>query len=156
MPDPARHGGLRRRMVAWAAGLCLVSTAAQAQFTTVPAPVTVAATPSMAESAPEYKRDVARHLYAAYASRIFKGKLRPLLYGVMITETAIDADGHVLEVAVVRPPAAPEVGPWVVQLIKRASPMPAPGRIGSTRVLEIWLVDRSGQFQLDTLTEGQL
>jgi hypothetical protein len=28
-------------------------------------------------------------------------------------------------------------------------------RLGSTKYLDIWLVDKSGRFQLDTLTEGQ-
>lgn len=144
------------RALAAVAGLWLAAGSAQAQFNMVPAPAAAAPAPSVAESSPDYKRDVARHLYAAYASRIWKGKLKPLLHGVMITETVVGADGGVLEVVVIRPPAAPEIGPWVVQLIKRASPWPAPSRLGPTRVLEIWLVDKSGKFQLDTLTEGQL
>ena len=43
-------------------------------------------------------------------------------------------------------------------MIKRAAPFPAPAMLvgGSTvRYLEIWLVDKSGLFQIDTLTEGQ-
>jgi len=28
--------------------------------------------------------------------------------------------------------------------------------MGGTRYTDIWLVDKSGRFQLDTLTEGQL
>ena len=32
---------------------------------------------------------------------------------------------------------------------------PAPAKLGSVRYTEIWLVDKSGRFQLDTLTEGQ-
>jgi hypothetical protein len=121
----------------------------------VPAPEATAAA-SAAASPLEYKRDAARHLYAAYPTRIFQGKLRPLLHGIMITETRLDAQGRVIDVAVIRPPAAAEVRPWVIEMIKRASPFPAPTRLGATRVMEIWLVDKSGQFQLDTLTEGQL
>lgn len=33
--------------------------------------------------------------------------------------------------------------------------MPAPRRMGGTRYFEVWLVDKSGRFQLDSLTEGQ-
>jgi hypothetical protein len=40
-------------------------------------------------------------------------------------------------------------------MIKKASPFPAPARMGSVRYTDIWLVDKSGRFQLDTLTEGQ-
>lgn len=148
---------LRRSVVSvlWTALTLGVAMPAAAQFTMVPTPAASAA-PSSATSVADYKREAAHHVYAAYASRIYKGKLRPLLHGIMITETHIDAQGHVTGVAVIRKPAAAEVGPWVTQLIQRASPFPAPSRLGATRVVEIWLVDKSGQFQLDTLTEGQL
>lgn len=127
-----------------------------AQFNMVPLP-TLEAPPgaSAAETAGEYRHDAARHLYAAYASRIFKGKLPPLLFGVMITETQLGPSGEVLDVKVLRRPAAEEVGPWAVQMIRRAAPFPAPAKLGATRVQEIWLVHKSGQFQLDALTEGQ-
>jgi len=47
------------------------------------------------------------------------------------------------------------VAPWIIELIKRASPFPAPQKMGSVRYVDVWLVDKGGQFQLDTLTEGQ-
>jgi protein TonB len=34
--------------------------------------------------------------------------------------------------------------------------LPPPVRMGRVRFIEIWLVDRSGRFQVDSLTEGQL
>ena len=75
----------------------------------------------------------------------------------MVTETEIDARGKVLNVRVVRQPAsAREVTPWVVSMIRRASPLPPPARIGRVKFVEIWLVDKSGQFQVHSLTEGQL
>ncbi|GAB4042648.1 MAG: hypothetical protein Fur0014_14960 [Rubrivivax sp.] len=140
----------------FAIALLLAAGGAQAQFAMVPAPLTDA-TPvvSQAETSQDYKKDFAQHIYRAYPMRIYKGKLPPLLYGVMMTETQIDAQGAVVDVTVRRPPAAKEVGPWIVQLIKRASPYPVPAKMGGTTVTEIWLVDKSGQFQLDTLTEGQ-
>ena len=49
-----------------------------------------------------------------------------------------------------------EVGPWAVEMIKQASPFPAPARMGGVKYTEIWLVHKTGRFQLDTLTEGQL
>ena len=54
-------------------------------------------------------------------------------------------------------PAADEVAPWVVSMIRNAGPFPAPANVGTSNVryFEIWLVDRSGQFQVDSLTEGQ-
>ena len=54
------------------------------------------------------------------------------------------------------PSHAPEVTARVRDLIRKASPLPAPARLGTVRYTDTWLVDKSGKFQLDTLTEGQL
>ena len=102
--------------------------------------------------------DASRHLYATFPTRVHKGTLPPMMYAVMITEAEVDAAGQVLNVKVVRPPAAAkEVTPWVVSLIRRASPFPAPVKMaGGVAVWrEIWLVDKTGTFQVDALTEGQ-
>ena len=155
-----RPSALLRRLACQMACLvaCLVAGTAQAQFAMVPTPL-VAAAPrdSAAEIEKEYRIDAAKHLYASYPSRIFRGRLPPLLYSVMVVETEIDATGQVLSVTVVRKPAADEVAPWVVAMIRRAAPFPPPVRMpgGSVRYLDIWLVDKSGLFQVDTLTEGQ-
>ena len=139
------------------AGLLLAGQGALAQYSMVPAPLVASAPrPSAAEIEKEYRIDAARHLYAAYPMRVYRGKLPPLLYSVMAVETEIDGSGAVVSVNVVRKPAADEVAPWVVAMIKRAGPFPAPAKVGTTvRYFDIWLVDKSGLFQIDTLTEGQ-
>jgi hypothetical protein len=53
------------------------------------------------------------------------------------------------------PSHAPDVTVAVVEMIKRAGPLPAPTRLGGARFTEIWLVHKDGRFQLDALTEGQ-
>jgi len=142
------------------AGVCLALAAAgaQAQFTMVPSTALGGPpAPSQADNEPGYRKDAARHVYASYPMRIHKGKLPPLMYAVMITDTEIDAAGQVVDVKVARPPAAAtEVTPWVTALIRRASPFPAPVKLaGNVTYREIWLVDRTGMFQVDSLTEGQ-
>jgi hypothetical protein len=141
----------------FAAALLLAASAAQAQFSMVPAPVLPGAPrESAAEIEKEYRIDAARHIYAAYPSRIMRGKLPPLMYAMMITETEIDATGNIVNVVVVREPAAAkEVTPWVVAVIRRAGPFPAPVKMGGVKYFEVWAVDKSGLFQLDTLSEGQ-
>ena len=133
----------------------LVAAPALAQFKTTPPVAGALKRPSPAETALEYRSDGARHLYAAYGKQIHKGKMPPLLYGIAIIETEIAANGDVRSVRVVRQPAAAEVGPWAVEMIHKASPFPPPERMGAVKYTEIWLVDKSGRFQLDTLTEGQ-
>jgi protein TonB len=148
--------GWWRALVACAA--LLAPPGAMAQFSMVPAPlVTGTPRPSAAEIETEYRIDAARHIYAAYPMRIYRGKLPPLLYGIMMVETELDASGQVLNVSVVRKPAADVVAPWVLAMVRRASPYPAPAALpgGTVRFTETWFVDKSGLFQLHSLTEGQ-
>jgi protein TonB len=116
-----------------------------------------AASVSLAATPKAYRVDGAKHLYAVYADRIFKGKLPPLMHAIVITEVELDSAGNVRGIEMVRVPKhAPEVVVAVREMIRAASPLPAPQRMGGTRYTDIWLVDKSGRFQLDTLTEGQL
>ena len=146
---------------AWVAAAVLLGAAfsGHAQFAQVPAPSTPPApVTSEAEDASAYRIDAARHLYASFPTRVHKGKLPPMMYAVMITEIEVDAAGQVTNVKVVRPPAAAkEVTPWVLSLIRRAAPYPTPIKMaGGVAVWrEIWLVDKTGTFQVDALTEGQ-
>jgi outer membrane biosynthesis protein TonB len=112
---------------------------------------------SAATSEKAYRLDGARALYAAYPDSIYKGKLPPLIHAVVVVETELDAKGNVRDVRMIRAPShAPDVTARVREMIRKASPLPAPARMGGVKYTDIWLVDKSGRFQLDTLTEGQL
>jgi protein TonB len=104
-----------------------------------------------------YRMDAARHIYASYSSRIYKGRLPPLIHGVVVVETTVDSTGHPRKIKLVRGPShAPDVSAAVIEMIKRAGPLPAPARFtGPVSFIEIWLVHKDGRFQLDALTEGQ-
>jgi periplasmic protein TonB len=140
-----------------AAALLLATAAAQAQFSMVPNPTCKAPEPSKQEVEQEFRLDAARHLYACFPMRVYRGKLPPLLYGVMMVETELDNTGNVVNVHVVRKPAADEVAPWIIAIIKRAAPFPAPEKFagGTLKYTETYFVDKSGLFQTFSLTEGQ-
>jgi len=111
---------------------------------------------STADNARAYRMDAARHIYAAYPDKIYKGKLPPLVHAIVVLEMELDANGQLRRIDLIRVPThAPEVTAAVTSMIQSASPMPAPMRMGGARFTEIWLVDKSGRFQLDALTEGQ-
>jgi protein TonB len=141
---------------ALAAFVLCAADAASAQFAMAPSPTPSSALkPSAAQTAKAYRGDGAKHLYTVYRQHIYKGRMPPLLYGIAVVETEIDENGQILDVNVIRKPAAPEVGPWVVEMIKKSGPFPPPARMGRVKYLDVWLVHKSGKFQLDTLTEGQ-
>jgi hypothetical protein len=158
-PFLRRFGRAWLALASCVAGL-FAAGAAQAQFAMVPAPLIQGAPrESVAEVEQEYRIDAARHIYAAYPMRVYRGKLPPLLYGAMMVETEIDATGQIVSLSVIRKPAADEVAPWVLAMIRRAAPFPAPTKLAApgatTKFLETWFVDRSGLFQVMSLTEGQ-
>lgn len=147
---------MRHALVVLATMATAVSAQAQNAFMSEPV-LMAAAKPSLAADAKAYRQDGARHLYDAYANRIYRGKLPPLLHAVAVVETVIDEQGQVIEINMIREPShAPDVTVAVREMIKRAQPLPVPARIsGGVRYVEVWLMDGSGRFQLDTLTEGQ-
>lgn len=113
--------------------------------------------PSQASTAQAYRQSAAGHVYAQNAERIYKGKLKPLLYAIGVLEVDIDRNGNVVSTRWRRAPShAPEVMEEILRTVRAAAPYPAPARIGRVTWFDVWLWDKSGKFQLDTLTEGQL
>jgi periplasmic protein TonB len=129
----------------------------------LPAPVVVAppvAAPrhvSQASTPRDYRRDAASHLYERNLQRIYRGKMPPLLYAVGVLQVEVDGKGHVTGTSWMRAPKhAPEVMAEIERTVRLAEPYPAPVRMGRVTYTDTWLWHKSGQFQLDTLTEGQL
>lgn len=125
---------------------------------TGPVPAAAGSARESAASTPRaYRQDAATHLYGLNAQRVFKGKLPPMLYAIGVLEVDIDRAGRVLKVHWLRAPRhAPEVMAEIERTVRAAAPYPVPARMGKVTYTDTWLWDRSGQFQLDTLTEGQL
>jgi hypothetical protein len=124
-----------------------------------PPPPAALANPKKSSAADpkSYRKDAAAHLYELNAHRIYRGKLPPLLHAVGVLEVDIDGRGTVQNVRWRRAPShVPEVMAEIERTVRLAAPYPAPARLGKVTYTDVWLWDRSGKFQLDTLTEGQL
>ncbi len=129
-----------------------------------PAPTPVAQVPvplpgqfSVATTPRDYRRDAAQHLYARNSDRIYAGKMPPLLYAIGVLQVDIDGRGMVTATRWMRAPTqAPEVIAEIERKVREAAPYPAPVKMGHVTYTDTWLWHKSGQFQLDTLTEGQL
>ncbi|MCF8160294.1 MAG: hypothetical protein K9J76_06305 [Polaromonas sp.] len=103
-----------------------------------------------------YRHDAASHLYERNLQRIYRGKMPPLLYAVGVLQVEVDDKGHVTGTSWMRAPKhAPEVMAEIERTVRQAAPYPAPVRMGRVTYTDTWLWHKSGQFQLDTLTEGQ-
>jgi hypothetical protein len=112
---------------------------------------------SSASTPRDYRRDAAAHLYQQNSPKIYVGKLPPLLYAVGVLEVEIDGRGNVIRTNWMRKPShAPEVVAEIEEAVRSASPFPAPTKMGRVTYTDTWLWHKSGRFQLDTLTEGQM
>ena len=112
---------------------------------------------SQAATPRAYRADAASHLYAKNQERIYKGKMPPLLYAVGVLQVEVDSRGNVRALNWMRAPShAPEVVAEIERTVRAAAPFPVPARMGHVTYTDTWLWHKSGRFQLDTLTEGQL
>lgn len=112
---------------------------------------------SQAGNPRDYRRDAAGHLYGKNRNRIYKGKMPPLLYAVGVLQVEVDGRGRVTSTSWMRAPKhAPEVMAEIEKTVRLAAPYPAPVRMGRVTYTDTWLWHKSGLFQLDTLTEGQM
>ncbi|HEX5806999.1 MAG TPA: hypothetical protein VFY31_11785 [Macromonas sp.] len=140
---------------------CTTPLAPRIATPTAPAPVAPPASPytgkiSLANTEREYRRDAAQHLYSLNTSRIYQGKLPPLLYAVGVLQVTVDGQGQVRKLDWMRAPShVPAVVAEIERTVRAAAPYPAPKKLGQVVYTDIWLWDKSGRFQLDTLTEGQ-
>lgn len=134
-----------------------------------PAPVPVPAAPVVVAPAPapslasnaatprDYRRDAASHLYGKNRHRIYQGMMPPLLYAIGVLQVEVDSKGRVTGLNWMRAPKhAPEVMAEIERTVRQAAPYPVPVRMGRVTYTDTWLWHKSGLFQLDTLTEGQL
>jgi hypothetical protein len=110
---------------------------------------------SQADSPREYRRDGAQHIYRLHGARIFKGKMPPLLLGVGTMQVELDGYGNIRSMNWMRAPSDTGAKLEIERLVRASAPFPAPKRMGRVVYTDTWLWDKSGKFQLDTLTEGQ-
>lgn len=110
---------------------------------------------SVASSARDYRQDGAKHIYGKNGHRIYKGKMPPLLQGVGVMQLDLDSRGQIVAMNWLRPPSHAGARAEIERTVRAAAPFPAPQRMGRVTYTDTWLWHESGQFQLDTLTEGQ-
>ncbi len=177
LPPAPRRPAFHDRLRGW--GWVVLVTAVLAGCATPPPPqaeapappVTVAPPPppapapeppftgkvSLAANERDYRRDGAQHLYGHYGDRVFRGKLPPLIQAVGVMRLDIGPRGELRRFEWMRAPDhVPHVKAEIERLVRAAAPFPAPQRLGGVSYTDTWLWDKSGTFQLDTLTEGQL
>ena len=82
--------------------------------------------------------------------------IRDRLYAVGVLQVELDPRGMVQKLNWMRAPThAPEVVAEIERTVRQAAPYPVAVNLGHVTYTDTWLWHKSGNFQLDTLTEGQ-
>ena len=160
LPRPTLTALAAAALLASCAAPVVAPPAAPPAVEPLPAPAPSAELPpdlvSRADNPRAYRQDGARHIYGKNAHRIFKGQLPPLMHAVGVLQVDLDNRGNVRRLNWMRAPShAPDVVREIERTVHEAAPFPAPVQLGSVIYTDVWLWDKSGNFQLDTLTEGQ-
>jgi len=110
-------------------------------------------------TADQYKEEVAEKVMQSNPGRASR-ELQPMLRSVVVVSFTIDRDGRVLNSSVYRTNGDDEVEAAAISSLRRATPLPAPPKVlldraGRVDLMESWLFNTDGRFQLRSLASGQ-
>lgn len=108
----------------------------------------------------QYHADVAQHVLDRNPSYVLHGVPQVMLRSVVVVAFTVNRDGRVVESSVYRSNGDREANAIALSSLRRSSPLPPPpsrlldGR-GQLELMEDWLFNDNGQFQLRTLASPQ-
>ncbi len=99
----------------------------------------------------EFKKLSARRMVAGSPQYSFMGKPPPMMFGIVIVETEVNADGSVRNISVTRPPANPDAASTAdiaVEAIRRGAPYGDMSRLPRPwKWSEVFLFNDKRQFK---------
>ena len=107
-----------------------------------------------------YRVDVAERIVERSPSRVMRGAPQVMLRSLIVVAFTVDRNGHIVRSSVYRTNGDEEAEAIALATLHHASPLPAPpGRLldarGHLELMEDWLFNDNGQFQLRTLSPPQ-
>jgi hypothetical protein len=98
-----------------------------------------------------FKKQAGRRMFAATPDYALKGKLPPMLFGIVILEIEADADGNLRRVAVTRAPAnaaAADTAEIAMEVVRRGAPYGDMSRLPKPwKWSEVFLFDEKRRFR---------
>jgi protein TonB len=107
-----------------------------------------------------YKRDVARHISSTNSTKIYSGRPQALLRSVVVMKYTVDGSGQLVRSEILRSNHDDETETIAMRSLRSATPLPRPDahllRNGQLEVIETWLFNDDGRFQLRTIALPQM
>lgn len=114
----------------------------------------------MADSIDGYKRVLAERIAATNSVRIYTGRPQALLRSVIVVKYQVDAGGKLLRSEIMRSNRDRATEAVALSSLKAAAPFPKPAshllRKGKVEIMESWLFNSDGRFQLRSIAQIQM
>jgi protein TonB len=115
---------------------------------------------STASTVAGYKVALANRIVQVSSTRVFIGRPQPLLRSVIVVKYAVDAEGKLLRSEILRSNRDRVTENTALTTLRAAAPFPKPAaallRNGRVDLVETWLFNNDGRFQLRTIAEPQM
>jgi periplasmic protein TonB len=108
----------------------------------------------------EYKRDLAQCIVRANPGKVSEGRPQALLRSVIVVKYVVDSRGNLTHSEIMRSNHDGAAEMAALTALKSAAPFPKPAphllRRGRVEIMETWLFNNDGRFQLRTIAEPQM
>jgi periplasmic protein TonB len=115
---------------------------------------------STANTVAGYKLALANRIAQVSSIKVFIGRPQPLLRSVVVVKYSVDAEGKLLRSEILRSNRDRVTENTALSTLRAAAPFPKPAsallRNGRVDLVETWLFNNDGRFQLRTIAEPQM
>jgi protein TonB len=107
-----------------------------------------------------YKRDLAQRISQVSSIKVYTGRPQALLRSVVVVKYVVDSHGNLVRSEILRSNRDGATESAALTSLRQAAPFPKPGshltRHGRVEIMETWLFNNDGRFQLRSIAEPQL
>ena len=115
---------------------------------------------STAATLDAYKRDLAHRIVQTNSVQVFTGRPQALLRSVVVVKYHVDANGRLTRSDILRSNRDRATETTALAALRKTAPFPKPAshllRHGQVEIMETWLFNNDGRFQLRTIAEPQM
>lgn len=115
---------------------------------------------SKADSVGEYKIALANRIVQVNSTKVYIGRPQALLRSVVVVKYVVDAKGSLVRSEILRSNRDRVTQTTALSTLRNSAPFPKPAsallKNGRVELLETWLFNNDGRFQLRTIAEPQM
>ncbi len=115
---------------------------------------------STARTLDGYKQDLAHRISQVNSTKVYVGRPQALLRSVVVLKYHVDGSGNLVRSELLRSNRDRETEATALATLKNTAPFPKPAshllRNGRVEIMESWLFNNDGRFQLRTIAQPQM